>query len=37
MAWSVTIWEKYGFHKVSLDLERFVLKHLTAHIQKRWH
>lgn len=33
MAWSVPIWEIYGFPKVSLYLERFVLKHATAHIQ----
>jgi len=35
MAWSVFIWKIYGFPKVSLYLERFVLKHATAHIQKR--
>lgn len=36
MAWSVPIWKNYGFPKVSLYLERFVLKHATAHIQTRW-
>ena len=36
MAWSVPIWKIYGFPKVSLYLERFVLKHATAHIQTRW-
>ena len=35
MAWSVPIWKIYGFPKVSLYLERFVLKHATAHIQTR--
>ena len=35
MAWSVSIWKNYGFPKVSFYLERFVLKHATAHIQKR--
>jgi hypothetical protein len=35
MAWSVRIWKIYGFPKVSLYLERFVLKHDTAHIQIR--
>ena len=34
--WSVPIWKIYGFPKVSLYLERFVLKHATAHIQQRW-
>ncbi len=36
MAWSVLIWKIYGFPKVSLNLERFVLKHATAHIHKRY-
>jgi hypothetical protein len=36
MAWSVLIWNIYGFPKVSLYLERFVLKHATAHIHKRY-
>jgi hypothetical protein len=36
MAWSVIIWKICGFHKVSLYLERFMLKHATAHIHKRW-
>jgi hypothetical protein len=36
MAWSVRIWKIYGFPKVSLYLERFVLKHATAHIQIRY-
>ena len=36
MAWSVPIWKTYGFPKVSLYLERFVLKHATAHIHKRY-
>ncbi len=35
MAWSVPIWKNYGFHKVSLYLVSFVLKHATAHIQTR--
>ena len=35
MAWSVPIWKIYGFPKVGLYLERFVLKHATAHIQQR--
>ena len=36
MAWSVPIWKNYGFPKDSLYLERFVLKHATAHIHKRY-
>ena len=36
MAWSVPIWKIYGFPKVSLYLERFVLKHATAHIHQRY-
>jgi hypothetical protein len=36
MAGSVPIWKIYGFPKVSLYLERSVLKHATAHIQTRW-
>jgi hypothetical protein len=36
MAWSVSIWKIFGFPKVSLYLERFVLKHATAHIHKRY-
>jgi hypothetical protein len=32
MAWSVPIWKIYGFPKVSLYLDRFALKHATAHI-----
>jgi hypothetical protein len=36
MAGSVSIWKIFGFPKVSLYLERFVLKHATAHIQTRW-
>jgi hypothetical protein len=36
MAWSVPIWKIYGFPKVSLYLERSVLKHATAYIHKRW-
>ncbi len=36
MAWSVPIWKIYGFPKVSLYLESFVLKHATAHIHQRW-
>ena len=36
MAGSVSIWKIYGFPEVSLYLERFVLKHATAHIHKRW-
>ena len=36
MAWSVLTWEIYGFPKVGLYLENFVLKHATAHIQTRW-
>jgi hypothetical protein len=36
MAGSVSIWKIFGFPKVSLYLERFVLKHATAHIHKRW-
>jgi hypothetical protein len=35
MAWSVPIWKIFGFPKVGLYLERFVLKHATAHIQTR--
>jgi hypothetical protein len=35
MAWSLPIWKIFGFPKVSLYLERFVLKHATAHIQER--
>lgn len=35
MAWSVPIWKIYGFPKVSLYLEWFVLEHATAHIHKR--
>jgi hypothetical protein len=35
MARSVPIWKIYEFPKVSLYLERFVLKHATAHIHKR--
>ena len=34
MAWLVPIWKIYGFHKVSLNLERFVLNHATADIHK---
>ena len=37
MAWSLPIWKIFGFPKVSLYLERFVLKHATAHIQQRCH
>ncbi len=36
MAWSVLICKICGFTKVSLYLERFVLKHATAHIQTRY-
>lgn len=36
MAWSVPILKIYGFPKVHLYLERFVLKHATAHIQTRY-
>ncbi len=36
MAWSVPIWKIYGFPKDSRYLERFVLKHATAHIHKRY-
>jgi len=36
MAWSVTTWKIYGFPKVSLYLDKFVLKHATAHIHKRY-
>jgi hypothetical protein len=36
MAWSLPIWKIFGFPKVSLYLERFVLKHATAHIQERY-
>ena len=36
MAWSVPIWKIYGFPKVSLNLERFVPKHATAHIHQRY-
>lgn len=36
MAWSVPIWKIYGFPKVSLYLERFVLKPATSHIQTRY-
>ena len=36
MAWSVPIWKIFRFPKVSFYLERFVLKHATAHIQQRW-
>lgn len=36
MAWSVLIWKIYEFPKVILYLERFVLKHATAHIQSRY-
>jgi len=32
----VPIWKICGFPKVSLYLERFLLKYATAHIQKRW-
>ena len=35
MAWSMPIWKIYEFPKVSLYLERFVLKHDTAHIHTR--
>ena len=35
MAGYVPIWKIYGFPKVSLYLEKFVLKHATAHIHKR--
>ena len=35
MAWSVPIWKIFGFRKVSLYLERSVLKHATAYIQQR--
>jgi pyrroloquinoline quinone (PQQ) biosynthesis protein C len=35
MALSVPIWKIYGFPKVSLYLENFVLKHATSHIHKR--
>jgi hypothetical protein len=35
MAGSLSIWKIFGFPKVSLYLERFVLKHATAHIHKR--
>ncbi len=36
MAWSVPIWKVYGFSKASFYLERFVLKHATAHIHQRY-
>ena len=36
MAWSVFIWKIYEFPEVSLYLERFVLKHATAHIHQRY-
>ena len=36
MAGSVPIWKIYCFPKDSLYLERFVLKHTTAHTQKRY-
>jgi hypothetical protein len=36
MAWSLPIWKIFGFPKVSLYLERFVLKHATAHIHQRY-
>ena len=36
MAGSVSIWKIFGFPKVSLYLERFVLKHATAYIHKRY-
>ncbi len=36
MAWSVPIWKLFGLPKGSLYLERFVLKHATAHIHKRY-
>jgi len=32
----VPTWKIYGFPKVILYLERFVLKHTTAHIHKRY-
>jgi len=35
MAWSVLIWKNYGFPKARFYLERFVLKHATAHIHQR--
>jgi hypothetical protein len=35
MDWSVPIWKIYGFPKVSLYLERFGLKHATAHILQK--
>jgi len=35
MAWSVPTWKTCEFPKVSLYLERFVLKRATAHIHKR--
>jgi hypothetical protein len=36
MAWSVLIWKMYGFPKVSLYLQRLVIKHATAHIHQRY-
>jgi hypothetical protein len=36
MAGSVPIWKIYCFPKDSLYLERFVLKHATAHIHQRY-
>jgi len=37
MAGSVPIWKIYGYPKAGFYLERFVLKHATAHIQQRCH
>jgi|AntRauTorckE5430_2_1112549.scaffolds.fasta_scaffold40981_2 hypothetical protein len=36
MAFSVPIWKIYGFPKVSLYLERFVLKHAKALIHRHF-
>jgi len=35
MAGFISIWKIYGFPKVSLYLERSVVKHATAYIHKR--
>lgn len=35
MAWFEHIWKIYGIPKISLYLERFELKHATAHIHQR--
>jgi hypothetical protein len=35
ITWALPIWKIHGFPKVILYLEKFMLKHATAHIQTR--